>query len=342
MICPVCKAEYRQGFTRCSDCEVDLVNTYEEAARHPVFRESAAPQDYPEQLWRGTDPHFYLGLLRYLGAKRIVCLGRPVNPPPYDSFEEQPAGAGFSTEFEILVSKQDVSFARWILRSEEAIYKEEETDGKSTEGQDDESDVPLDVAGVCPLCGGEFPSASSPCPNCGVPLRPPRQNALNENPVRLLCNLPHPNFLADLRMALHTRGIPFNNANYPEGPDSRRTDVVVQDSDFDRATQVLTQLLQYWEFDRSFKSGLTCDPRDPYWPVRADDNGWYPEDLQVLLWTGNNVDTLDAVGMALREHKIAYRVEVEEPDKGKIFIHPDDESRAQEIVKEVMEGQAPE
>lgn len=25
MFCPVCKAEYRRGFTRCSDCDVDLV-----------------------------------------------------------------------------------------------------------------------------------------------------------------------------------------------------------------------------------------------------------------------------------------------------------------------------
>jgi hypothetical protein len=25
MICPICKAEYRQGFTRCADCDVDLV-----------------------------------------------------------------------------------------------------------------------------------------------------------------------------------------------------------------------------------------------------------------------------------------------------------------------------
>src|SRR5256886_14619096 len=26
MYCPQCKAEYRQGFTRCSDCDVDLVH----------------------------------------------------------------------------------------------------------------------------------------------------------------------------------------------------------------------------------------------------------------------------------------------------------------------------
>ena len=31
MFCPVCKAEYRLGFTHCSDCDVDLVETLAEA-----------------------------------------------------------------------------------------------------------------------------------------------------------------------------------------------------------------------------------------------------------------------------------------------------------------------
>ena len=27
MICPECKAEYREGYTKCADCEVELVDT---------------------------------------------------------------------------------------------------------------------------------------------------------------------------------------------------------------------------------------------------------------------------------------------------------------------------
>ena len=27
MICPKCKAEYREGYTKCADCEVELVDT---------------------------------------------------------------------------------------------------------------------------------------------------------------------------------------------------------------------------------------------------------------------------------------------------------------------------
>jgi len=36
MYCPLCKAEYRTGFDRCSDCLVGLVPTLEQAKATPV------------------------------------------------------------------------------------------------------------------------------------------------------------------------------------------------------------------------------------------------------------------------------------------------------------------
>jgi hypothetical protein len=44
MFCPLCKAEYRQGFSTCSDCHIPLVSTQEEAAAVEV-----------ERLWTGDD-----------------------------------------------------------------------------------------------------------------------------------------------------------------------------------------------------------------------------------------------------------------------------------------------
>jgi len=43
MYCPLCKAEYREEFLRCSDCKLDLVQTYEEAQAIQVM-----------QLWEGA------------------------------------------------------------------------------------------------------------------------------------------------------------------------------------------------------------------------------------------------------------------------------------------------
>jgi hypothetical protein len=37
MVCPLCKAEFREGFTQCNDCKLDLVGKAE-AERIPVVR----------------------------------------------------------------------------------------------------------------------------------------------------------------------------------------------------------------------------------------------------------------------------------------------------------------
>src|SRR2546427_4627501 len=99
MICPHCKAEYRQGFTRCADCDLDLVHEYVDGKHDQKVREREAPAQWSAQVWRGADPHFYLSLVASLGSRKVPCLGRPLNPPLQDSFEEQPAGSYPSVEF---------------------------------------------------------------------------------------------------------------------------------------------------------------------------------------------------------------------------------------------------
>ena len=342
MICPLCKAEYRQGFTRCADCDVDLVHEFVDPGHYCKVQEREAPDQWSAQLWRGKDPHFYLSLVLSLGSRKVPCLGRPVNPTVYDSFGEQPAGSYLSVEFEVRVSEENLPFARWILDSAEELNKEEETATNLPRDEAGETEISPGITGACPLCSAEFVLVSSSCPNCGVPLRAPQSGSLEENPAKVLCHLAHPRFLADLRRALSEVRIPFNNSNFPGGPGTRESFVVVLDSDFDRATQVLAQVLQYWEFDRSISLGLSRDPREPYWPAGAKDNGWHPEELGLLVWTGSNVGVLDGVGMALREHEIPYRVASPGPGAAKVFIHPEDEERAREIVQDAIDGPLPE
>jgi hypothetical protein len=50
MFCPECKAEYRQGFTRCSDCGVDLVYALPEVLTVPE-----EPGEKLHSLWAGAD-----------------------------------------------------------------------------------------------------------------------------------------------------------------------------------------------------------------------------------------------------------------------------------------------
>src|SRR5260370_35253417 len=76
MYCPKCKAEYRQGFTRCADCDVELVHepppgahglgTTGEAVSH------AEGSDDPFcSFWRGGDPGIHPQLSELLHEEGI-------------------------------------------------------------------------------------------------------------------------------------------------------------------------------------------------------------------------------------------------------------------------------
>lgn len=76
MFCPVCKAEYRSGFTRCSDCDVALVDTLGAANAS-----KAALTDPEEQLdtslvWSGSDPQTFSAVRDALDWAKILHFAR--------------------------------------------------------------------------------------------------------------------------------------------------------------------------------------------------------------------------------------------------------------------------
>lgn len=68
MFCPECAAEYRPGFTRCSDCGVDLLDTLEETETHSNNPELSGT---PELLWTGTDAQTRDGIIDALETAKI-------------------------------------------------------------------------------------------------------------------------------------------------------------------------------------------------------------------------------------------------------------------------------
>jgi len=73
MFCPQCKAEYRPGFTRCADCDVDLV--YEPPASASGPGEAGGQTENPEDpfcsFWRGDDPRIHAELCELLNEEGI-------------------------------------------------------------------------------------------------------------------------------------------------------------------------------------------------------------------------------------------------------------------------------
>ena len=73
MICPECKAEYRPGFTRCADCDVELVWEQAEASSSPFgAAEPGDPNEDPYcSFWKGDDPRIHADLCEVLDEAGI-------------------------------------------------------------------------------------------------------------------------------------------------------------------------------------------------------------------------------------------------------------------------------
>jgi len=72
MFCPVCKYEYRRGFTHCNDCEVDLVDALpSEADVDHKLRTPADEMAQPTLLWKGASGGTFSAITAALDATKI-------------------------------------------------------------------------------------------------------------------------------------------------------------------------------------------------------------------------------------------------------------------------------
>jgi len=113
VFCPQCHAEYRPGFTHCTDCDVELVESLPEgeaAGTNDMRAGTVVP------LWEGEDLALHTTLLEELEAARIRYFDRPMGVFPgvrrWDAFPIQPM-----TRFgyQVAVLSADLPSAQKIL-----------------------------------------------------------------------------------------------------------------------------------------------------------------------------------------------------------------------------------
>jgi hypothetical protein len=73
----------------------------------------------------------------------------------------------------------------------------------------------------------------------------------------------------------------------------------------------------------------------------VEDGNWNPEDATAEVWAGEPAEAREIIEMSLKENDIWMRWEMRE-GKPQLFVSPEDEERAKEIVREILEGQPPE
>ena len=76
-------------------------------------------------------------------------------------------------------------------------------------------------------------------------------------------------------------------------------------------------------------------------PCAGEETDCYPEDATVKVWSTEKGDPSDFLVAALHENEIRCRVE-KNGQRTELYVLPKDETRAREIVREVVEGMPPE
>jgi len=110
MFCPVCKYEFRRGFTHCNQCDVDLVDALpqEEEVNHAP-PPTAAQMDHPTLLWSGANGGIFSALTLALDEAGV----------PYNK-EELDARLVFTSQhgdLEVWVPAANVAQAQPLLDS---------------------------------------------------------------------------------------------------------------------------------------------------------------------------------------------------------------------------------
>jgi len=313
MNCPKCGAEYRPGFTRCADCDVDLVAERPGAAlaaflsgrRKPAAGDDDNPGDPLDDpfcsFWKGADARICTELAAVLEEAGI----------PHKTIHRQDHLFNFA------------SHVPYQIGVPASRYEAAELAVKEAFGTDDETGC--DVVPVLP-----------------PPQEDPRSGSLRT--VWLGNSAPE---CATVCRELENAGIHYRVAesrgslgkHYEE-----RYAIGVAEDDYERAKEITggTVLADSADDDD--------EPEDPEVALKADDSGaledircvqdedWHPEDATSLVWDGNPPDFREAIEMGIAENNIRMRWALA-GERLQLFVMPEHERLAKRIVKEVLEGQ---
>jgi len=111
MYCPECRAEYRPGFTRCSDCDVDLIEELSQSTHSDA--------ETMKQAWTGQDQDTCVSICEQLRAEEI----------PFRVVQHSHQFLkGVEQTFKILVTDASYDRAKKIADNDEVDFTDEPED----------------------------------------------------------------------------------------------------------------------------------------------------------------------------------------------------------------------
>jgi predicted amidophosphoribosyltransferase len=118
MVCPSCKAEFRQGITRCSDCDTELV---EAVPKGPA--DDSPPDGNLVSLWSGDNLALHASLFEELKAAGVPYFDRPIGNYSRRAFPNRFPASGIPLfGFEVGVLSSDSEKAKAILERVSQLF----------------------------------------------------------------------------------------------------------------------------------------------------------------------------------------------------------------------------
>ena len=217
----------------------------------------------------------------------------------------------------------------------------------------------------CPQCKAEYRSGFRQCSDCYVDLveeLPEKQSSseeassFSEEGLTLLWECADEAECVGVCRDLREADIPYKVDQIPfERTERMRVKwhyrILISPSDFDRAKELLgidgpqhtipsdDDADDEEAFDPSLElpdtSASSIDE-----PKRRDTylDPWYPEDATVEVWRQESDDLASGIQRSLDANRIHCRCDSDARGGKKIFVRPEDESFAREIVREIVEG----
>jgi len=210
---------------------------------------------------------------------------------------------------------------------------------------------------ICPNCKCQYIRGVTQCADCGVALVDALESN-EENPaadVRIVA-IWRGNDSAKcdrIKAALENADIPFtapdSKSSFSYLPTESSMEIWISDTDRERAKRILLDLEGRVDLDELTSEEIESlalpesdqlDSEDQTEPLDSADD-WDEDDPVAEVWNGDKEEVADTLSICLREigigsHKLA------EGTHWRLVVRPEQENRAKEIVREVVEASPPE
>jgi hypothetical protein len=209
----------------------------------------------------------------------------------------------------------------------------------------------------CPKCNVEYRPGFTGCSDCEVDLVDvlPEEDLSSDEALTMLWECADQTECVDVCRDLRSADICYHVDEIPYEKTAKmgvkwHYRILISRNDFDRAKELLSidapqNTIPSSDDEDEEVVDPTVELADAGLPLTVELKSrdtyldpWYPEDATVEVWFQDAEDLSSGIERALDANYIHSRCDSDESGGKKIFVRPEDESFAREIVREIVEG----